>query len=57
MSDDFLIYSKGLKIVRVYVDPYGRQVKRCVNLFNPERCSYSMQLHRSSNHAASDREW
>lgn len=35
-----------LKITRVHFDADGRPVEQCVNYFNPERYSYTLQLQR-----------
>jgi GntR family transcriptional regulator len=46
-----------LKIVRIHFDADGRPVEQCVNHFNPERYSYSMQLQRHRERASSGRQW
>ena len=46
-----------LKIVRVHFDADGRPVEQCVNHFNPERYSYTMQLQRHRQGAESSGEW
>jgi GntR family transcriptional regulator len=46
-----------LKIVRVHFDADGRPVEQCVNHFNPERYSYTMQLQRHRPGAPTRDEW
>lgn len=45
-----------LKITRVHFDADGRPVEQCVNHFNAERYSYTLQLQRHPHNSSSGRE-